>query len=183
MIFPLKPDLPTAFSASVNDNNLPSISSGQILRAVLDFSLFLSHPILANPAGFTFRIPSRANHFSPTLLHHHELSHQILLPGLLLLPPNYLPSSIPCSSIVNSQNSRQSNIVFFFKSSQVYSPPAQIFHWFFISLKMKAEDVRVASRTMYPLAPLHLPLHLRPLSLLLICFHRCVSETHHHVPP
>lgn len=115
--------------------------------------------------------------------HHHELSHQILLPGLLLLPPNYLPSSIPCSSTVNSQNSRQSNIVLFFKSSQVYSPHAQIFHWFFSSLKMKAEDVRVASGTMYPLAPMHLPLQLRPSSLLLICFHRCVSETHHHAPP
>lgn len=37
--------------------------------------------------------------------------------------------------------------------SIVHSLPAQTFHWLFISLKMKAEDVRVDSRTMNPLAP------------------------------
>lgn len=119
LIFPHKPVLATAFT-SVNDSNLPSISLGQILRAILDFSVLLSHPISATPADSVFKTHSRANHFSPTSLPPPSPKLSSFLPGLLLLPPNYFPSSIPCPSIVNSQYSRQSYNRFY-KSSQAHS--------------------------------------------------------------
>lgn len=117
-------------------------------------SLFFSH---IPHQRVRLALPSKHIHgpITPHQLHchHPDLSCHPLLPGLLLLPPNNFPSSIPCLSRVNSQNRRQSNNRFCYKSSQAYSPSARIFLWLFASFQMRAGDVTVTSGTMHPLAP------------------------------